>query len=87
MGLKMSEMRILVLYRSPSACLMHFTQDLNATYGIIQQSRSRFALLYSVGISGCYEHKFSRNQVKLLDCVMVSILRRHYWLNHPCEDF
>lgn len=49
MKLEMREMKILVLYWSPNACLMHFTQDLNATYGIIQHSRSDLTILYSVG--------------------------------------
>lgn len=33
----------------PNACLMHFTQDLNATYGIIQSSRSGLTTFCSVG--------------------------------------
>lgn len=49
MRLKMREMKILVLYWSSNACLMHFTQDLNATYGIIQHSRSGLTTLCSVG--------------------------------------
>lgn len=52
MGLKMREMKILVLYRSPGACLMHFTQDLNATYGIIQSSGSGLCALCSGGFQG-----------------------------------
>lgn len=54
MGLEMREMKILVLYRSPNACLMHFTQDLNATYGIIQHSRSGLTTLCSVGFQGTW---------------------------------
>lgn len=53
-GLEMREMKILVLYRSPNACLMHFTQDLNATHGIIQHSRSGLTSLCSVGFQGTW---------------------------------
>lgn len=51
-GLKMRETKILVLYRSPNACLMHFTQDLNATYGIIRHCRSGLTTFSSMGFEG-----------------------------------